>query len=551
MGVKLKKELGNYTYLKSKAIAAFREGKFEQALDYAYVAATYAWNIHFGIWYDEELEHLLSKIGEYIQKEKCRFKYNMNKNRRMQKDVKNIAYVVSFLSEVGGHSEVLRQWISILSDLVDNQYLYITNVSNLPTRYSYLDDFGNRGIIVKQLSYNDSYIDRIKELINYFESDLPDLTILFINPNDVIAVTALLSIPNRPYVIYFNHADHVFWLGRNIIDLLVEWRSESVKYSVKFRKIGKSCIVPLTTNIKPQKTPKIFYGIPENSTLSISIGSFYKVLGDPEWDYFKTIEELLEKFPNHYHLFVTNPPPQDVLEKYLPTDPDIRRRFIIDGPLPHLESVYGAADFLIETFPCVGGMVRVEAMACGLPIVAIRNKKFSLLSETDALPPTYPFTASTEKEVVEYSSKFIEDSELRDQVGAWLYRYYKQKFSPEKVHEILSDVIKIKNKINDENKVEIRSNNFGELNYNLEYAYLWSQGNNRFTPNKNLLLQSALKLSAFSWKHRFKFYIQSIKNGEFKSKKDLFKGAILALIGWRMRAVHESLILKRERRRAN
>ncbi|AEA46578.1 glycosyltransferase [Archaeoglobus veneficus] len=542
MDVKLKKELENYNYLKSKAIAAFREGKLEQALDYAYVAATYAWSVHLGIWYDEELEYLLSKIGECVNEGKDKFKYNLNKNQEKQKDVKSIAYVVSSLNDVGGHSEVLRQWVDILSNFVNDQYLYITNVSNLPTKYSYLNNFKNKGITIKQLDHNDSYVDRIKELIEYLGNDLPDITILFINPNDVIAVTTLLTIPNKPYVIFFNHADHVFWLGRNIVDLLVEWRSESVKYSKKFRKIDKSCIVPLTTNIKPQKVSKTFYDIPENSTLSISVGNFYKVLRDPDWDFFKTIEELLEKFPNHYHLFVTNPPPRNVLEKYLPADPDTRQRLIIDGPLPHLEAVYGVADFLIETFPCAGGMVRVEAMACGLPIIAIRNKKFSLLSETDALPPDYPFIASTEKEVVRYSSEFIENPEIRDQVGKWLYKYYKQKFSPEKVREILSSIIK--NKINGENKVEMQSN-FEELSYNLEYAYSWSRKNSRFGPNRNLLFQSILKQSAFSGRHRFKFYIESIKNREFISKKELVGSIVLAVVGWRGGILCKSLVLKR------
>ncbi|MDR9768892.1 hypothetical protein [Acetomicrobium sp.] len=117
------------------------------------------------------------------------------------------------------------------------------------------------------------------------------------------------------------------------------------------------------------------YGIPESATVSVSIGSFSKVLNDPELDYFRTIGTILRMFPNHYHLFVTKPPAPEILEKYLPEDQDIRKRLMVIGPFSNLEPIYGVADFLIETFPQIGGMVKAEAMACKLPIVAFLNKK--------------------------------------------------------------------------------------------------------------------------------------------------------------------------------
>jgi len=550
MNSNFEEDLENYTQIKLKAVAAFKEGKLEQALDYGYVAATYAWHNHLSIWYDDELEHLLAKAGERIRKDRVKQNPQLIRDKKRndghakQDNIKSIVHIVSFLSDIGGHSEVLRQWINILADLVDNQYLYITNVSNVPLKYSYMDNFKSNGVKVRKLSYNNSYITRIEKLIEYFENDLPTAAILYINPNDVIAITALLSLSNRPYVIFFNHADHVFWLGRNTIDLLVEWRNESIKYSKKFRKIDKSYVIPLTTNIKPEKALKPSYGVPESSTLSVSIGSFYKFLGDPEWNYFETIERILKKFPNHYHLLVTNPPPKRILGEYLPTDPDIRKRFIIGGPFSNLEPIYGIADFLVESFPCVGGMVRVEAMACRLPIVAIKNKKFSLLSETDALPPNYPYAASTEEEVIEYSSKFIRSYRLRKQVGDELFRNYKERMEPGKIKNLWKNILKNR-EIDKEIQSSIQSLNFKKFNYDLTYAYLWKKESSptKYLTNRALFIQTTMKQSTFSFMDRLKFYTRSLKKKELTGK-ELIGGAILIFTGRYGGAIFKSLLFK-------
>ena len=106
-------------------------------------------------------------------------------------------------------------------------------------------------------------------------------------------------------------------MGRSVIDYLIDYRSTGAKYSKKYRNIDNSHIIPLTTDVKPQKSSKEEWNIKKDSTISITVGSFHKVFGDDQLNYFDVIEELLEQFPNHYHLFVTNPPSQDIVESYI------------------------------------------------------------------------------------------------------------------------------------------------------------------------------------------------------------------------------------------
>ena len=241
------------------------------------------------------------------------------------------------MRDAGGCPEVLRNWAKALGSDVEQQDLYITHdyISFKPIRYD-KDFFQDIYINVHNFSYQAEYVERIKELIKFLKEDSPDFIVLFIEPNDVIAVPAIHALQDKPKVIYFNHADHVFWLGRSVIDYLIDYRSIGAEYSKKYRNIDNSHIIPLTTDIKPQKSSREEWNIKKDSTISISVGGFQKVWRYEQINYFDVIEKLLKKFPNHYHLFITNPPSQEIVESILPKVSDIRERFIITQPMSNL-----------------------------------------------------------------------------------------------------------------------------------------------------------------------------------------------------------------------
>ncbi len=514
MIAKLKKDLEKYAHLKLNAANILKNNRLEAALDYLFVASTYAWTVNLGILSDDELENLLSKSGECIKEER---NVRCNNNQRTQGNVKTIAHAVSFLNDVGGHSEILRQWIEILGGLVEKQYLYVTNVSNVPTRYSYLDDLAGQGVCIRQLPYNSLYTDRIRKLVGFIEEDSPDILILYINPNDVVAVAALSAIADKPRVVFFNHADHIFWLGKSVIDLLIDFRNVSVKYSTSLRGIDPNRIrlIPLTTNIQPRKVCRDTYGVPEDSTLSVSVGSYYKVAGGQEPNYFEMINELLARFPNHYHLFVTDYPDQ-AEQQYASAEAGVSRRFISTGPLADLAPVYGVADFLIETFPLCGCTVRVEAMACGVPVVAFRNRKYDLLSECDALPPDYPFRFSTEGDAIEYCSAFIREPKLRNRIGAELYTRYNKKMNHERICDLWKDILE--DKVPREEDASSEDGTRQRNAPNGDHVYSWREeiGHSRsaspFSINRHLLGQSLVKQSEFTFRDRLRFCRGNIRN---------------------------------------
>lgn len=510
--VSLKNDLAKFYWAKMKAFEEYRKLRFDRALAFAQLAATYAWKLHLGIWRDDELENLLFIIGRQIRQKMG----NMQPNLELKGADQKIGYMVSELSSIGGHSKACKQWINALNGMFE-QYLYITNAVNFSLK---IDEPQIQGCRIRVINYSGrhSMLSGIEQLIKLLERDSPKVLVLFIHPNDVVAVAALNGLEKKPYILLFNHADYHFWLGQNIVDLLVEWRSESFKYSKRYRDIEKATFIPLFEDRKVMAGSKDFlkkkFGIPSSATVSITIGAPSKVRGDPHLDYFKTIEEILRINPNHFHISVATPKTKEICS-------DVKDRFILLKATPHVEELYNIADFLIETFPEIGGTVRVEAIVYKLPLVAFHNKKFSLLSDTDALPSDYPLVASSMEEVVKYATYLIKNQALREKLGSQLNDYYMKNFNKDKIRTLM------RNAINTQvNTPKIT----GELEYDPEYVYNWTKTSKDTELNKELLA-FASKMPSFSFVERIKFYSIGLVAGEFKNVAQKLKYLIFAILG--------------------
>lgn len=512
----LKDDLAKFYWAKMRAVEEYKKLRFDRALAFIQVAATYAWNLHLGIWYDEELESLLFAIGKEIRRKMI----DKQPNLELKKVNPRIGHIVSELSSIGGHSKACGQWINALSGVCE-QYLYITNAANFRLK---TEEHQIKGCYVRIIHYRRRSITKgIEQLIRWLEKDSPEVLVLYIHPNDVVAVAALNGLKKKPYVLFFNHADYQFWLGKNIIDLLVEWRSESFKYSMRYRNIKKAVLIPLIVDEKVMAEPKDFlkkkFGIPSNATLSVTIGSSHKVKGDPQLDYFKTVEEILRINPNHFHISVGTPKNKSAISS------DVKNRFLLFEPTPNVEELYNAADFIIETFPEIGGTVRVEAMSHKLPIVAFHNKKFSLLSDTNALPSNYPLIASSMEEVITCATCLIKDPELRKKLGSHLYSYYMKNFNKGKLQDLIRNAITMQI-----NKLQAAEKTAEKFEYDPEYVYNWTKTSKDIQLNKALLVLAS-KMRLFSFRERMNFYSIGFVRGEFNNTIQKIKYLVFAVLG--------------------
>lgn len=424
-----------YEGLKSEAFSFYKKGKLEESLTTIVAASTFAWWYHIGYWSDEELEELLGDLSIDL------VDGLLNKTDDFKTLQHNVFFITTLLTNYGGHTESLKLWIDCMVGVFENIYLVSTEVLNKTS--GEFREFGiNNKVEYIKLSHR-RYTDKIQALASLLIQKRPSYVILFIDPNDVVALAALGHLKTKINfkIIFFNHSDHTFWLGKKIIDVLVEFRSFSFGVSWAFRNFrGGTSLIPLTTTIHKSKNDENYSEILKSlnlsdniKTISLTIGAPWKFVNDNVWDYFKVIEKILSLTNDHLHILITR---KDKFQNYIENrfsllPKECRKRFVIlydvSNPLPY----YKIADFVIESFPIIGGTVRLEAMALGKPVIFIENHICPLLSATDAIPNFYKYVARSGEEVVRYAGLFLNNIEERKHAGRLLKEYFDRNFDPE------------------------------------------------------------------------------------------------------------------------
>ena len=242
----------------------------------------------------------------------------------------------------------------------------------------------------------------------------------------------------------YDHADNEFWLGKRVADVLVAFGPSQAYVSRRLRKYGgRLTIIPLTTDLGDGSVPRSDRAGAKQSTLSLSIGSPWKIVPDGFWNYFAVMREILERNRTHTHTLLTKP--DKCVTEILRSWPEsLRGRIIVKYGVTDPASHYRQADFLIETFPFSGGQVRIEAMALGLPVIFVRNSHFSHVfshSGIDALPGSYPFIADSNNDVTTHADVLIRHLDMRRKYGEFLRAMFQRDFSPEVVHSKLEGLV--------------------------------------------------------------------------------------------------------------
>lgn len=431
-----RKEKGLYDLYRAMALRAAGRDT-ENLLCCAHAAARLAWLNHhswrYSLWSDRELEEALTTQGKAVPG---------GDRGLISGDHAGIIFVASTLYDTGGHSETIRIWSDLLRENHPRQLLVLTAGCGQDHHFPRLQEYlVSRGVRIIKMSPAESASRRVGRLKGILQDARRSVVFLFIHPDDAVAVSACGALRHRVRFVFNNHADIDFWLGAGCFDQYVDFRRIGAEISQRQRKVRRTLVIPLTTDIGPVRASRDDLGIPKKATVSVSLGSLWKTTAERNFCYFQAINRLLSTYPDHYHLFITTPPPRRELQRVLPINPDLRNRFRITGPFADVRPFYSMADFLIETFPLIGGYVRTEAAALGLPMVVFRHPYRPMFSELEVLNDDYPLVARCEDEVVECSSRLIEDRGLRDHCSRLVREGFASRCSPEIVRQALLGLV--------------------------------------------------------------------------------------------------------------
>lgn len=429
-----------YLFLRRRGVVAFHKKRLDDALYWLFVAGTIASEFHQGRWSDRKADRLIKQIASSL------FLGSPPKTK-----LSGYAHLTSFLMDGGGHSKVLLSWSSVIKRLnLGEQHLLSTELLDSqkvgPTDLRMLQSY----VQTIALAGKDTLIQRVQFLVERLFEIGPKKIILHINPNDVAALCSASIIQQAmgTDLLYVDHADHGFAYGGSLADKIIENRTSAMHHAahrrgVNSRKVGyvPPILTQEPTGMKGVRREDL--GIPSDATVSLTITRGEKIRSDGHWDYGLTIQRILSSFPTHHHLLVGKLPPDVVraLESQFVSKPEKRLRLHILDVRADVNSLISLSDFLIESFPIAGLLVRLQCFRQGKPLVAIRNDKWAYLEGTDLLPSNYPFIAGNNQDVIDYTCLLIESKERRTEVEGLLKRFYFESFSNEQAKIYLETVL--------------------------------------------------------------------------------------------------------------
>lgn len=249
------------------------------------------------------------------------------------------------------------------------------------------------------------------QLNKLIEKYKPRKILYYSYPYDVSGVLSLACFENCGTKYLINLTDHAFWLGKNFLDISIEFRQYGASISYFFRRIEseKIKILPFYPSIESYKE---FQGFPFdriNKKVVFSGGALYKTLG-AENKYYDIVRHILE---NHKDVIFMYAGEGDGTElQKLMNEYDHRVFWVHERS--DLFELLKHCDLYLNTYPMVGGLMTQYALTAGvLPITLI----FDSCAEGFVLRPdklNVEFTNVSDL-FVEVDKLLTDDSYMREQ----------------------------------------------------------------------------------------------------------------------------------------
>ena len=244
-----------------------------------------------------------------------------------------------------------------------------------------------------------------------------------------------------------NLDDQCFWLGRSVVDYVLEFRPFGVAVSLERRRLKPE--QQLYVPFYPVVDGNPFEGfpkLPKDSVILFSGGDFYKTL-DPDYTYWNLVKCVLYDNPKAVLLFATKNglrTQQDFLERFV-KDNHLEKQFYFIGFRPDINEVFAHCDIFFGTCPVCGSLTSQLAAMNRKPILQYYLPGTDDDETEQALNYNNPELqiSFTNKEAFRAEAKrLINDATYRKQQGELAYQ---STIKPEQFNKVFVDAITANN----------------------------------------------------------------------------------------------------------
>ena len=419
-----------YTMYKKCAFGALAEGNYVRALGWSYSATRLIQQFNWE-YADDELEQILNATAEHILLN-IPNEYKPNGNRVVVLDDWCTSYVL------------VLQYIDALV-AAGTEILYITSVDVDASKHKNILE---RLTAYPKLTYQveprftegfEQWCEKVYNLITDFA---PSKVVAHIGPYSFF-LPVLARLPKEIDRYRSNLDDQCFWLGKTVIDYVLEFRPFGVAVSRERRGIKPE--QQLYVPFYPVKDGNPFGGFPElpkDSVILFSGGDFYKTL-DPNYTYWNLVKRVLQENTKAVLLCATKNglrTQQEFLERFVKEN-HLEKQFYIIGFRPDINEVFAHADIFLGTCPVCGSLTSQLAALNHTAILQYYLPNTDDDETEQALNynnPDLQLSFSDEDAFLVEAKRLIEDKAYRRQKADLAYE---ATIKPEQFNKVFMDAI--------------------------------------------------------------------------------------------------------------
>ena len=286
-----------------------------------------------------------------------------------------------------------------------------------------------------------------------------DVVVLHTHADEILATVAF-GVEGGPPVLLLNHADHAFWVGCSVADLVLDIRTSGQMWTKTVRGVERTTILPIPlseievkngpngTSRETKNAARRALGIPESANVLLTVGSGFKYRPMPGLNFLATARKIIQQCDNTF-LIAVGPYNEGIWQE---AKSETAGQILPLGPQPNTDVFCQAADVYLEGFPSGSLTALLEAGLMGLPCVrAPRDSMPPASSDGESLDLT-PQPADV-PDYIEQVVALVKDPKARAEKGLalkkniervhcganWLARLESVKNQIPKVHSIYPD----------------------------------------------------------------------------------------------------------------
>ncbi|SDJ53116.1 hypothetical protein SAMN05444157_3825 [Frankineae bacterium MT45] len=344
-------------------------GDTENVLLAATTAANFAWNAAIGILNDPKLETMIIDSVRGVGAPPPEVETTRSNAR--------VLHVLTHCGDIGGHSRLAWRWIDRDTRRADVALTHQT--SAVPAEMLSAVARSGGGVHDLTAAYG-SLLEQAQELRRLMAR--ADIVVMHTHPYDAVAVAAANLPGVRPPIIFENHADHTYWLGLSMADVVTDNRPIGARLCGSVRGVPAERLSLLPLSVDPQPAPaastraelRARLGIPHGSAVAVCVAGEAKLRPVFGTGFAEIAAELLDEVPA-LTLLLVGAPAQGVWRELMDRYPN---RFFALGLVSDAASLYPSCDLYLDAYPISSGTALLEAAVAGLPTLSLQEpQKYS------------------------------------------------------------------------------------------------------------------------------------------------------------------------------